>query len=239
MVVTAVGWLAAMNFVLAVFNMLPGAPLDGGRVPRAILWRHYHDRRRAEFSAAQAGQFLGAVIVAAGLAEVLAEGSLGGIWLMLIGWFLMSAAAAEKNAALAPAALSGLRIADIMTADPELAPAWSTVADFIDRVAARSRQDAFPVVDFDGTLVGLVLSDLLAKIPYEDRTGLRLDQVALAVPSGYQAALSDLAEPLLTRRPLGGQVVAVVLTDGRVVGLVTATDLRQAQITPSRSSSST
>lgn len=228
LVVAAAGWLAAMNGLLAVFNMLPGAPLDGGRVLRAILWRHYHDRQRAESAAARAGQVLGAGIVGVGVAEVLAWGSLGGIWLMLIGWFLMNAAAAEKNAALAASALGGVRIADIMTPDPELAPAWSTVADFIDRVAARSRQDAFPVVDFDGRLVGLVLSDLLTRIPPGDRTGLRLDQAAIAVPSLYLAAPSDPAGPLITRRPLGGQVVAVVLADGRVVGLVTVTDLRQA-----------
>jgi len=228
MVVTAAGWLAAMNGVLVLFNMLPGAPLDGGRVLRAILWRRYRDRLRAEVAAARAGQVLGAGIVAVGMAEVLAWGSLGGIWLMLIGWFLISAAAAEKNAAAAASVLGGVRVADIMTADPELAPAWSTVADFTGRVAARSRQDAFPVVGFDGRFAGLVLSDLLARIPAEDRTRLRLDQVALAVPSRYLAAPGDPAGPLLTRRPLGGQVVAVVLTDGRVVGLVTVTDLRQA-----------
>ena len=108
-VASAAGWLAAMNCVLAVFNMLPGAPLDGGRVLRAILWRHYGDRRRAESAAARAGQFLGGAIVAAGMAEVLAWDSLGGIWLMLIGWFLIGAAGAEKNAASAAAALSGRR----------------------------------------------------------------------------------------------------------------------------------
>ena len=228
LVAATAGWLAAMNGLLAVFNLLPGAPLDGGRVLRALLWRHYHDRRRAEAAAARAGQFLGAGIAAVGVAEVLAWASLGGIWLMLIGWFLMSAAAAEKNAATAAAALGGMRVADIMTAGPELAPGWNTVAGFIDRVAARSRQDAFPVVDFGGRLTGLVLSDALAGIRHEDRARLRLDQVALPVPARYQAAPGDPAGPLLGRRPLGGQVVAVVLADGQVVGLVTVTDLRQA-----------
>jgi Zn-dependent protease len=195
LVAATAGWLAAMNGLLAVFNLLPGAPLDGGRVLRALLWRHYHDRRRAEAAAARAGQFLGAGIAAVGVAEVLAWASLGGIWLMLIGWFLMSAAAAEKNAATAAAALGGMRVADIMTASPELAPGWNTVADFIDRVAARSRQDAFPVVDFGGRLTGLVLSDALAGIPHEDRARLRLDQVALSVPARYQAAPGDPAGP--------------------------------------------
>jgi Zn-dependent protease/CBS domain-containing protein len=226
--VSAAGWLAVMNAVLAVFNMLPGAPLDGGRVLRALLWRHYRDRQRAESAAARAGQFVGAVIIAAGLAELVGWGSVGGLWLMLIGWFMISAASAEQAAAAAEAALRGLRVADVMTDNPQLGPAWITVQDFIVRTAARSDQDAFPVVDLSGGLVGLALTDQLAKIPLDDRPTLRLDQVAMAVPAEYLASPDDPAGPLLTRRPLGGQVVAVVLADGRVTGIVTVEGLRRA-----------
>jgi hypothetical protein len=127
-----------------VFNMLPGAPLDGGRVLRALLWRRYRDRRRAAVAAAQAGQFLGAGIIGIGAAGLLFWNVLGGLWLMLIGWFISSAAGAEKRAAVVTSALDGVRVRDVMTADPQLAPGWSTVGDFIDRVAASSRQDAFP-----------------------------------------------------------------------------------------------
>lgn len=228
-VVTAAAvWLALMNGMLAVFNMLPGAPLDGGRVLRAVLWRHYRDRRRAGIAAARAGRFLGAAIVGAGLADMLLWSILGGVWLIMIGWFLATAAAAEERAAVATSALDGLSVADIMTAQPQVAPGWSTVQDFIDQVAARSRQDAFPVVDFDGTLAGVLVTGLLASIPPEDRARLRVDRVVLAVPPSYLAAPADPAGPLLTRPPLGGEVVAIVLDDGRVVGMVTVDDLRQA-----------
>ncbi|HEY7362069.1 MAG TPA: hypothetical protein VH642_14720, partial [Streptosporangiaceae bacterium] len=96
------------------------------------------------------------------------------------------------------------------------------------RAAARSRQDAFPVVGPGGELTGVVLASQLAPIPAGDRARLRLDQVALAVPPGYLAAPDDPAGPLLTRRPLGGQVAAIVLAGGHVVGLVTAGDLQRA-----------
>jgi Zn-dependent protease len=96
--VAAAVWLAVMNGALAVFNMLPGAPLDGGRVLRAVLWRIYQDRMRAAVAAARAGRYLGFAIIAVGLAELLVWGSLGGLWLMLIGWFLTSAARAEETA---------------------------------------------------------------------------------------------------------------------------------------------
>jgi Zn-dependent protease len=96
-VVAAASWLAVMNVVLAVFNLLPGAPLDGGRVLRAILWRRYGDRERAERGAARAGQVLGVVMMALGAAEALTVSYLDGLWLVLIGWFLISAATAERK----------------------------------------------------------------------------------------------------------------------------------------------
>jgi Zn-dependent protease/CBS domain-containing protein len=226
--VAAAGWLALMNGVLAAFNMLPGAPLDGGRVLRAMLWRRYRDRLRAERAAARAGRFLGAAIIGLGAAELLGLGSYEGLWLMLIGWFLFSAAGAEESAARAAAALAGVRVADIMTPHPDLAPAWSTVGDFIDRVAAQSRQGAFPVVDLGGRLSGLVVADQLARVPAQARHELHISQVALAVPAGYLAAPDDPAAPLLNRRPLGGAVAAVVLAEDHVVGLVTMADLGQA-----------
>ena len=124
--VAAAQWLAVMNGLLAAFNLLPGAPLDGGRALRALLWRHYGDRRRAEATAARAGQFLGAAVTAFGVFELLAWRSFGGLWLVLAGWFLLAAASTEQQAAVAAAALAGVRIADIQTADPGLAPGWST-----------------------------------------------------------------------------------------------------------------
>jgi len=182
----------------------------------------------AEIVAARAGQFLGAGIIGLGLAELLLWAAFGGLWLMLIGWFLVSAADAERRAAAAAAALDGVRVADVMTPDPQVAQGWFTVQDFIERVAARSRQDAFPVVGWGGTLVGVVVTGLLARIPSAQRAELRLDRVALAVPESYLAAPADPAAALLARRPLGGEVLAVVLADGRIAGMVTIGDLRQA-----------
>jgi Zn-dependent protease len=228
-VTAALAWLALMNGMLAVFNMLPGAPLDGGRVLRAALWRHYHDRRRAEVAAARAGQFVGAAVIGLGLAYLLLWGDfVGGLWLMLIGWFLVSAAGGERRFSTASSALDGVRVADVMTRDPQVAQGWMTVQDFIGHMAAWSRQDSFPVVDVNGSLTGVVVTDLLARIPPRDRMELRLDRVALTVPGSYLAAPEDPAGPLLTRPPLGGEVLAVVLAGGRIVGIVTITDIRQA-----------
>lgn len=225
-VAVAAAWLAFMNVVLAVFNLLPGAPLDGGRVLRAVMWRHYGDRDRAEQSAARAGRILGMMIVAAGFAELIGLRSLGGLWLALVGWFLISAAAVEEQAATAKAALAGVRVADVMTPHPVIGSGWETVTGFADRGTIWSRQEAFPVVGDDGGLIGIVLASQLAGIPPAGRD--RLDQVALPVPPTHRAAPDDPAASLLSRSPLGGQVAAVVIADGLVAGIVTASDLQQA-----------
>ncbi len=227
-VTAALFWLAAMNALLAVFNMLPGAPLDGGRVLKAFLWRHDGDRARADRLAGRAGRYLGIVIAAAGVAEIVGWRNLGGLWLMLIGWFLASAAGAEEGAARATDAMAGVRVSDIMTPDPDIAPAWRTAGDFIERVGRHSRQRVFPVVGFDGTLVGAVSLDHLARLHPIQRSEIRLDRVAMAVPPAYRVAPDDPAASLFTRPRLAGALAAVVLTDGRVIGTVTTEDLRRA-----------
>lgn len=224
-IIVALQWLALMNGILAVFNLLPGAPMDGGRVLRALLWRHYRDRLRAAVAATKAGQVIGFILIAAGIAELIGLRSLGGLWLMLIGWFLIIAARAEAEATVAGSALSGLRVAEVMSPDPQIAPSWNTVQDFIDRVMAHSRQNVYPVVEFDGRLSGVVISRMLARLQAAQRQGLRVGQVATAVPPEYMAAPDDPATKLAGRPPLGGELVAIVRDHDRVVGVVTMADL--------------
>jgi hypothetical protein len=113
---------------------------------------------------------------------------------VLIGWFLISAATAERKAATAQAALAGVRVAEVMTPDLELSPGWHSVAEFAGE-AARSRQDVFPVVGFAGELTGVVLASQFDDIPASDRARLRVDRMALAVPPGYRAAPGDPVPP--------------------------------------------
>ena len=93
----ALRWLAGLTVMFAVFNLLPGAPLDGGRMLRALLWRHYQDRARAAGAARQAGRVLGSILIALGCLATIA-GALTGLWLALVGWFIEAGAAAERVA---------------------------------------------------------------------------------------------------------------------------------------------
>jgi Zn-dependent protease len=225
--IAALGWLAAMNVLLAGFNLLPGAPLDGGRILRAFLWRRTGDRVRAARSAATTGRAVGAALVILGTGEVLLWADAGGLWLALIGIFVMSAATAEAAAAAAAAALARLRVSDVMTPEPDIGGTWMTVAGFIDQIALRPAQAGFPVISPGGSLAGVTGVSKLARVPAASRTSTTLGQVMDPVPPGYLAAPHDPAAPLLARPPLADDLAAIVMVDGRITGIVTVSQLRQ------------
>ena len=122
LVPATLAWLSFVNAMLAVFNMLPGAPLDGGRVLAAILWRRSGDEQLSRWRSARAGGVLGQVLVVAGLVMLAAFGRPDGLWLVLIGWFVITSAKAEENAAEMTNAFGDLRVSWIGdVADRELA----------------------------------------------------------------------------------------------------------------------
>ena len=220
------GWLAGVNLLLGVFNLLPAAPLDGGRLLRAALWRRYGDWTRATFASARSGSVLGALLIAGGLIQVLG-GQLFGLWLALIGWFVLSAAAAERISAAARR-LSGRTVRELMTTPPAVAPSWWTVANFIAQADASLLKSALiPLVDFDGSPRTLLTLRELQRVPPDDRDTTRLRDAARSrmpvLTLGPDTPVSDVVLPLRTR---GG--LAVVVEDGRVIGTLTATDVTSA-----------
>jgi CBS domain-containing protein len=128
----------------------------------------------------------------------------------------------------ARALLAGVRVADVMTPDPDLAAAWQTAAEFVSAPGGRSAQTAFPVIEPGGALAGIVTITRLSRVPARRREDTRLRELAVSVPQEYLAAPADPAAPLLSRDPLSGKVVAVVEDGGHITGLVTAANMRQA-----------
>lgn len=223
LVVAALTWLAIINLVLALFNLVPAAPLDGGRLLRAALWWRGGDWQRAAVTAARAGQFFGIGLIVLGLLQVVLVG-LGGLWLALIGWFLVNAARAEQYHAEQQQALAGVRVADVMSAEPTTAPPQLTVDQFVDEYLMRHRFSAFPLVD-GGGLTGLVTLNRVRQVPPESRARTTLLDIACTpdeVPTAHpQEALTDL----LARMSGCSDGRAVVLHDGEVVGIVSPTDV--------------
>ena len=147
LLVGALAWLATVSVVLAVFNLLPGAPLDGGRVLTALLWRRSGDERAARRRSAQIGQVLGQVLIGLGIFDVLVGAGVGGLWLVLLGWFLMAAARGEEAQVELTGALDGVRVADVMTPQPAVARRGSSIAEFVAHQGLHTHGSSFPIVD--------------------------------------------------------------------------------------------
>ncbi len=155
-------WLGYINLMLAAFNMIPGFPLDGGRVLRAIIWGATHNGDRATLIAARVGQIVALLFIAFGIFEFFAGAGLNGIWLAFIGWFLLQAAGASRLQLQAMSALRGLKVGDTMTRDCVRVDGNTDLQTFVDSYLLRTGQRCFIVVD-DGYMAGLLT-------PHEVRT---------------------------------------------------------------------
>jgi len=222
--VAALVWLALINVVLAVFNLLPAAPLDGGRVLRALLWRLWNDQARAQMAAARSGRFLGGTLIALGIAEILLTGTLGGIWLALVGWFLTTAATAEAQAVLLTTRLAGVAVRAAMNTRSVVAEANQSVQTFLNTIAGRSRQRTFPVIDEAGQPVGAVTLAMLARVPAPRRPVTAIgDLTTAAATVGADRPLADVASVA------GASPVPLLVVDrGVLVGVLDAADVARA-----------
>lgn len=222
----SLAWLGIANVVLAVFNLLPGAPLDGGRVLHAVLWRRRGDRLSAAAGAARSGRVLGLILIGLGAVQAVFAQSLGGLWLMLLGGFLRSAANVELMTASMRHQLGDLRIRQIMTSSPVVAHADDDVGTFVTGVLPRLRHHTFPVVDDSYRPVGVLsLRDLTRA---GDRTG-RVADLARPLPDTARVHPEARVETVISTAVLrpGLDLLAVVDAGGRLLGIVTATDLRR------------
>jgi Zn-dependent protease/CBS domain-containing protein len=162
-------WLGPVNFGLAVFNLLPGFPLDGGRVFHALVWRLTGDQDRATAAATTVGRVIGAGLVGIGIlmafglwVPFFGTGVAAGVWLVLIGWFLSQAASASYTASVVGHALDAVHVRDLMTSATPPITAKATVADLVDMLMAGD-QRVVPVLDGDH-LIGVVALDDLRKV---------------------------------------------------------------------------
>lgn len=224
-VVGVAWWLAGVNVLLGLFNLLPGAPLDGGRVLKAYLWRRYGDGVRAAIGAARAGRVLAFILIALGLLEFLAGGLVGGVWLAFIGWFIFAASREEETQVITRQAIAGVRIAEVMTADPHTAPADITVEEFIQHYLLGDRHSAYPVADRDGAIIGLITLAQLRGIAPARRADTLIREAAMPLPAVPTATSDEPLSALLERLRAGAGNRALVVDDGRLAGIVTATDL--------------
>ncbi|GLX50371.1 zinc metalloprotease [Streptomyces hygroscopicus subsp. hygroscopicus] len=225
LLVEVTAWLAGINLLLAVFNALPAAPLDGGRLLRAFLWWRTGDRLRATAGATAAGRGLGWLVIALGLVMFLRGGGFGGLWLALIGWFLIAAATAEGRQAQLRGVLAGVPVRDAMTRDPLTVPAVLPVADMLADPRYRYRHSAFPVTGADGATAGLVTLDGARQVTVGKRGTVTVGEVMVPLSRTTVAGPDDSLADLLPRMEPGAEHRVLVMDEGGLVGILSLSDV--------------
>ncbi len=223
-VVIVLGYLAAINAIVLVFNMVPAFPLDGGRVLRSILWGATGNVRRATRWAAAAGQAFAFLLIVWGVLQFFSHNWVAGIWSALIGMFLNSAAKSSYQQVLIREALQGEPVRRFMNPDPIVVSPSLDLLHWVDDFVYRYHHRAFPVVS-NGRLEGIVVTQALDQIPRgnwaEHKVGAIMTRDLRAVSI---AANADAMEALEKMQRTGSSRLLVTEGD-RLVGMVSLKDL--------------
>jgi Zn-dependent protease/CBS domain-containing protein len=218
------GYLAWTNLLLAVFNLVPGFPLDGGRLLRSAIWKATGSLGRATRIASVSGQGVGWLLVAAGVAWLLAGDLAGGIWFTFIGWFLVQAARSSYQELQLQQLLRGVEAEDVMAANLVRIPPELSLQDAVDNYFMRYDHGAFPVEE-QGRTIGLLTLRGVRRVPRQQWPTHRVrdhmvplgDQVVVAPDARMDGVLGKLQDGEANR--------VLVAHDDEVVGIITPSDL--------------
>jgi Zn-dependent protease/CBS domain-containing protein len=218
------GYLAWVNLLLAGFNLVPGFPLDGGRLLRSAIWKATGSIGQATRIASLAGQAVGWLLVAGGVAFLLSGNLAGGIWFAFIGWFLVQGARASYEELQLRQMLRGVEARDVMARDLLRIPPDLTLQDAIDGYFMRYDHGAFPVEE-QGRTIGLLTMRGVRRVPRDQWSTRRVrdsmvslgDQIVVSPDARMDQVMSKLEDSDANR--------VLVVDDGEVVGIITSSDL--------------
>jgi Zn-dependent protease len=216
------GLLAYINLVLATFNMIPGLPLDGGNVLKAIVWKVTGNRFTGTIWASRVGQLIGWTAIVFGGLSILGISNIGSFWTLIIGWFLLQNAGRSAQSATIQSALSGLTAADAVMEDSPIITAEMTLRDLANAAIRSGNQwKRFLVQDATGQFLGEIHLDILRTVPTNEWPQELVSAFIKPVPAENRVSsdlsLLDVAEKLERE---GLQALAVIQTNGTLVGLL-------------------
>jgi Zn-dependent protease/predicted transcriptional regulator len=212
-------WLGYINLTLAVFNLIPGYPLDGGRVLRALIWWKTGNADRSTRLAARVGQAVAFAFIAFGILRFFGGAGIGGLWIAFIGWFLLQAAAESYAQVGLTEALKNVRVVDVMTRDCPTTDGWLNIQNFVEQELLRTGQRCFIVVE-KGEVTGLVTPHEIkqvdrAKWPFTTLHDVMrpLDDLRAVTPeTPLKSALESMSRYDLNQLP--------VISDGHLEGVL-------------------
>jgi Zn-dependent protease len=225
LVVLVPQWIAAVNILLFIFNLIPAFPLDGGRILRGFIWARTNNRMQATVAAARAGRVFAVALVGLGVLDIFFFDPIGGFWLMLIGWFLDGAARGEAHGEQARHALEGVLVGDVMSKDPVVVPSWITVELLVEQYVMGHEFTSFPTHSIDGRIDGLVTLRGIKRIPAQQRRTRRAIDIAIPAALVPIARRDEQLTDLLKRMGNASDGRAMVFDSDHLVGIVSPSDI--------------
>jgi Zn-dependent protease len=228
--IAMIAYLASINLILLVFNLIPAFPLDGGRIARAIAWWRTGDRTRATNIAARLGQLFSYVMIGLGIFTLISWGDLiGGAWLIFIGLFLGQAARGAVYQTSVLSKVEGVRVADVMDAEPVAVQGDLPIRRALDEYFLRYGWQWFPVVDGQHHFIGVVDRERAEGIPEERQPVFTVKEIMRPDEKNWSVRDDDPLEALLGSEPLRriGALMAVD-AEGRLRGIITIDQVRRA-----------
>lgn len=218
-----VDYMVMLNILLAAFNVLPGFPLDGGRVLRSIIWGSTNDLKKATTIATVVGQVFGWVFIVGGLIIALTGDFMDGIWLALIGWFLNGAAEASRRELELRSIWLNVRVGSVMNGNPETVEPTAPVSLLVNDIFIKRGLRVVPVVQ-NNILQGIVTIADIKKIPTSDWPSVSVTKIMTGLPlktvhpgDNLQMAIKQMAENGFDQLP--------VEVDGKLVGMISRADI--------------
>lgn len=217
-------YLGVLNLALAIFNMVPGFPLDGGRVLRSVIWKVTGSMTRATYYTSLVGQGIGYLLIVLGVIQAFTVSVIGGIWLAVIGWFLRNAAAMSYRQHLLHGVLEGVPASDAMTPNPATVTPELTLKEVMDQHFLRERYEAYPVVRGDQP-VGLLTLDQVRAVPAEEWSLRHVGDVMSPAPDGLTVPIDTPMNQVLEKMQ-SSRTGRILVTEGdHLEGIITMADL--------------
>lgn len=218
MVVSAARWLAVINVILALFNLVPGFPLDGGRILRGIAWGITKDFTRATRIASRCGQIFAYTMILIGIWQALRGNWMGGLWTAFIGWFLLSASQESFAQVALRSTLTGVRAEDIMSSDVPTVTRDMSISEYVHEVMRTGRRAH--IVTGVGNPVGFVTLSSARSVPREEWDINSIQSVMLPIDRVHWASAKEPVLGVLQRMQTVDVNQMPVISEGHIVGMI-------------------
>ena len=222
-----VGYLAIINIVLGVFSILPGYPLDGGRILRSIIWKSTGNLERATFIASTAGRVIGFVIIAAGIFFILTGNFLNGIWLAFIGWFIQSSAQMGYRQLIFETSIKGIKVRDVMNENIVNVTKDITIQDLVDDYFMKYRFGRFPVIEDEKTqrFIGVISLHDIKGVSKEEWPEVKIGDIVKSVSENEKVDMSMEISDAIKRMGKNDLGHLAVMSGDKLRGIITKSDV--------------